>query len=212
MRSFVPVLIGLATVAVAQNSTTDCITAFSSCYDFESSNGNVCSSQASTCKDKCAMNQSNCLSSGTSKAVCSSAYDACVGATSSSVVSLDCLASVIPCYTGDGSVDNTCDSKIGNCKTACSALTDICNSTENDNSELCQSKLTQCLGADKATAPSTSCIEVAENAYLNGTADNQSGSLIAQCKQTWYVGLLSRRSLANGSQWCPQGCLSCRRR
>ncbi|THZ84069.1 hypothetical protein D6C84_04455 [Aureobasidium pullulans] len=209
--SFVPVLIGLATVAVAQNSTTDCITAFSSCYDFESSNGNVCSSQASTCKDKCAMNQSNCLSSGTSKAVCSSAYDACVGATSSSVVSLDCLASVIPCYTGDGSVDNTCDSKIGNCKTACSALTDICNSTENDNSELCQSKLTQCLGADKATAPSTSCIEVAENAYLNGTADNQSGSLIAQCKQT--CGVLKDACLAGGDDSVAAGCdsayLSC---
>ncbi|THX86069.1 hypothetical protein D6D05_02617 [Aureobasidium pullulans] len=211
MRSFVPVLIGLATVAVAQNSTTDCITAFSSCYDFESSNGNVCSSQASTCKDKCAMNQSNCLSSGTSKAVCSSAYDACVGATSSSVVSLDCLASVIPCYTGDGSVDNTCDSKIGNCKTACSALTDLCNSTENDNSELCQSKLTQCLGADKATAPSTSCIEVAENAYLNGTADNQSGSLIAQCKQT--CGVLKDACLAGGDDSVAAGCdsayLSC---
>jgi len=159
MRSFVPVLIGLATVAVAQNSTVDCTTSFVACYDFNTSNDNTCSSKASACKDACSTKQSNCLSSGTSSELCASRYDDCVGATSTSNLEVSCLAAVIPCYaSASHDESNACDSKITNCKQTCSSILDICNSTGNDNSELCQKKYSACLGSNNATAPSTSCI------------------------------------------------------
>ncbi|KAI5272402.1 hypothetical protein E4T47_04326 [Aureobasidium subglaciale] len=197
MRYSIPALIGLATVVVAQNSTTDCITAFSKCYDFDSSNGNLCSGQASTCKDLCSTSQSNCLSSGKSKSACSSAYDSCVGATSSSVVSLNCIASVTPCYTGNGSVDNTCDSMLSECKTSCSAIRDICESTGNDNGELCAKKYTTCLGADTVSSPSKSCIAQAEEAYTTGSAFNDLAALVATCKNE--CGVLQDACMTSGN-------------
>lgn len=122
MRSFVPALVGLATVAVAQNVTTDCVTAFSKCYDFDLSNSGACEGQASHCKDSCSQKNAFCLQSGKSSAECQSSYDECIGATSSSVVSINCISSVTPCYTGNSDNDHTCDSKMGECKTACSAV------------------------------------------------------------------------------------------
>lgn len=98
---------------------------------------------------------------------------------------MSCISSVIPCYTGDGSKDNTCDSHITECKTACSALRDICASGSNDNSQLCSEKYNKCLGADEISTPSVSCIKAAEQAYLNGTAENSVSALSATCKQTW---------------------------
>ncbi|KAI5238382.1 hypothetical protein E4T43_07453 [Aureobasidium subglaciale] len=197
MRYSIPALIGLATVVVAQNSTTDCITAFSKCYDFDSSNGNVCGGEASHCKDLCSTGQSNCLSSGKSKSACSSAYDSCVGATSSSIVSLNCIASVTPCYTGNGSVDNSCDSKLSECKTSCSAIRDICESTGNNNDELCAKKYTACLGADTVSSPSTSCIAQAEEAYTTGSAFNELAALVATCKNT--CGVLQDACMTSGN-------------
>ncbi|THX40697.1 hypothetical protein D6D10_03294 [Aureobasidium pullulans] len=197
MRSFVPVLIGLATVAVAQNSTVDCTTSFVACYDFNTSNDNTCSSKASACKDACSTKQSNCLSSGTSSELCASRYDDCVGATSTSNLEVSCLAAVIPCYaSASHDESNACDSKITNCKQTCSAILDICNSTGNDNSELCQKKYSACLGSNNATAPSTSCIAQGEQAYLDNAADNTAASFTATCKQT--CGVLKDACMTSG--------------
>ncbi|THY95953.1 hypothetical protein D6C92_04150 [Aureobasidium pullulans] len=197
MRSFVPVLIGLATVAVAQNSTIDCTTSFVACYDFNTSNDNTCSSKASACKDACSTKQSNCLSSGTSSELCASRYDDCVGATSTSNLEVSCLAAVIPCYaSASHDESNACDSKITNCKQTCSAILDICNSTGNDNSELCQKKYSACLGSNNATAPSTSCIAQGEQAYLDNAADNTAASFTATCKQT--CGVLKDACMTSG--------------
>ncbi|KAH0172290.1 hypothetical protein KCU67_g1791, partial [Aureobasidium melanogenum] len=212
MRSFIPALIGLATVAVAQNSTsTDCISAYTSCYNFGSSNANVCSSQATQCKNRCASSFSNCLSSSNSdRSVCQSKYDVCVGASSSSDASINCLAQVKPCYTDNGSVDNACDSRLGNCKDACGVLNDICRSSSStgDNNELCNGKLSSCLGSDKVSAPSVSCIKSAEQSYLNGTADNVLGAQIAECKQT--CGVLLDACQADGkTPECQASYLGC---
>ncbi|THY03216.1 hypothetical protein D6D03_04535 [Aureobasidium pullulans] len=197
MRSFVPVLIGLATVAVAQNSTVDCTTSFVACYDFNTSNDNTCSSKASACKDACSTKQSNCLSSGTSSELCASRYDDCVGATSTSNLEVSCLAAVIPCYaSASHDESNACDSKITNCKQTCSSILDICNSTGNDNSELCQKKYSACLGSNNATAPSTSCIAQGEQAYLDNAADNTAASFTATCKQT--CGVLKDACMTSG--------------
>ncbi|CAC9895856.1 unnamed protein product [Aureobasidium pullulans] len=197
MRSFVPVLIGLATVAVAQNSTVDCTTSFVACYDFNTSNDNTCSSKASVCKDACSTKQSNCLSSGTSSELCASRYDDCVGATSTSNLEVSCLAAVIPCYaSASHDESNACDSKITNCKQTCSSILDICNSTGNDNSELCQKKYSACLGSNNATAPSTSCIAQGEQAYLDNAADNTAASFTATCKQT--CGVLKDACMTSG--------------
>lgn len=59
-------------------------------------------------------------------------------------------------------------------KDACGVLNDICQSSSStgDNNELCNGKLSSCLGSDKVSAPSVSCIKSAEQSYLNGTADN----------------------------------------
>ncbi|THY59487.1 hypothetical protein D6C97_04065 [Aureobasidium pullulans] len=195
--SFVPVLIGLATVAVAQNSTVDCTTSFVACYDFNTSNDNTCSSKASACKDACSTKQSNCLSSGTSSELCASRYDDCVGATSTSNLEVSCLAAVIPCYaSASHDESNACDSKITNCKQTCSSILDICNSTGNDNSELCQKKYSACLGSNNATAPSTSCIAQGEQAYLDNAADNTAASFTATCKQT--CGVLLDACMTSG--------------
>ena len=56
-------------------------------------------------------------------------------------------------------------------KQACSAILDICNSA-NGSEESCQKNYSACLGANNATAPSSSCIEQGEQAYLNNVADN----------------------------------------
>ncbi|KAK6006990.1 hypothetical protein QM012_005998 [Aureobasidium pullulans] len=208
MRSFIPALIGLATVAVAQNVTTDCVTAFSKCYDFDLSNSGACEGQASHCKDSCSQKNAFCLQSGKSSAECQSSYDQCIGATSSSVVSINCISAVTPCYTGDGSTDNTCDSKIGECKTACSAVRDLCLSSNGNNAALCSEKYNQCLGADEVSAPSVSCIKAAEQAYLNGTAENAVSALSATCKQT--CGVLLDACQTNGkSDSCQNDYLSC---
>lgn len=116
MRSFVPALIGLATVAVAQNSTVDCVTAYTKCYDFDLSNDNVCSSEASSCSDRCSTARSNCMSSGTSQSVCNARFDSCIGVNSTSNLASSCLASVIPCYaSASHDLTNACDSKISDC-------------------------------------------------------------------------------------------------
>jgi hypothetical protein len=185
MRSFIPVLIGLATVAVAQNSTTDCVSAYSKCYNFDTSNANVCSSDAATCKDRCSTSQSNCLSSGASKDDCSTRYNACIGATPDSKIGMSCLSQAVPCYASSShDTTNACDSKLGNCKDACGAIKDLCNSTGNDNSELCSSKYSMCLGANNATVPSTSCMAQGEQAYLDKTPYNTLAAIVATCKNT----------------------------
>ncbi|KAH0035523.1 hypothetical protein KCU78_g2036, partial [Aureobasidium melanogenum] len=209
MRSFVPVLIGLATAAVAQNVTTDCVTAFTKCYDFGFSNSNTCSSEATQCKNRCASNYSNCLQ-GSDRSVCQSKYDVCVGASSSSDASINCLAQAKPCYTNNGSVDNTCDSEIANCKQSCGVLNDICRSSSSTggNDELCNAKLSSCLGSDKVSAPSVSCIKAAEQAYLNGTAENAVSAVSAECKQT--CGVLLDACQADGkSSECQASYLGC---
>lgn len=168
MRSFIPALVGLATVAVAQNVTTDCVTAYTKCYDFNLSNDNVCSSKASACKDSCSTARSNCMSSGSSESVCNSRYDACIGVDSTSNLASSCLASVIPCYaSASHDLTNACDSKIADCKQMCSAVLDLCGS-----SQACQQRYNACLGSNNATVPSSSCIAQAEQAYLNNVADN----------------------------------------
>lgn len=209
MKSFIPALIGLATVAVAQNVTTDCVTAFSKCYDFDLSNSGACEGQASHCKDSCSRAQSNCLTTpGKSSADCQSSYDQCVGATSSSVVSINCISSVIPRYTGNSDNDHATDSMMSECKTACSAVRDLCLSSGGDNAELCSQKYDRCLGVDDVSAPSVSCIKAGEQAYLNGTAENAVGTLVATCKQT--CGVLLDACQTNGkSQGCQDDYLKC---
>ncbi|KAH0274145.1 hypothetical protein KCU91_g5473, partial [Aureobasidium melanogenum] len=196
MRSFIPALIGLATVAVAQNSTVDCVTAYTKCYDFDLSNDNICSSEASACKDSCSTQRSNCMSSGSSQSVCNSRYDTCIGVNSTSNLASSCLAQVIPCYaSASHDLTNACDSKIANCKQACSAILDICNSA-NGSEESCQKNYSACLGANNATAPSSSCIEQGEQAYLNNVADNDAAALTATCKQT--CGVLKDACMTSG--------------
>ncbi|KAI5200102.1 hypothetical protein E4T39_05851 [Aureobasidium subglaciale] len=169
MRSFVPVLIGLATVAVAQNQTTDCITSLTKCYDFNTANTGACAGEVSHCKDLCSSANSNCLSSGSSKDVCSSRYNACVGAVPTSDASVGCLALSLPCYASASHNETNAD---------------VCESTGSDNAELCGQKYSQCLGADKAEAPAKSCMIQAEEAYINNEFDNDAAAEIATCKNT----------------------------
>ncbi|KAG9956948.1 hypothetical protein KCU61_g9450, partial [Aureobasidium melanogenum] len=208
MRSLIPALIGLATVAVAQNSTVDCVTAYTKCYNFDLSNDNVCSSEASSCKDKCSTQRSNCMSGGSSEIVCNARFDSCIGVDSTSNLASSCLAQVIPCYaSASHDLTNACDSKIADCKQACSAILDVCQSGSG-STESCQKNYSACLGSNNATVPSSSCIVQAEQAYINNVADNDAAALTATCKQT--CGVLLDACQANGkSQDCEESYEKC---
>ncbi|KAG9572617.1 hypothetical protein KCV01_g19009, partial [Aureobasidium melanogenum] len=201
-------LIGLATVAVAQNSTVDCVTAYTKCYNFDLSNDNVCSSEASSCKDKCSTQRSNCMSGGSSESVCNARFDSCIGVDSTSNLASSCLAQVIPCYaSASHDLTNACDSKIADCKQACSAILDVCQSGSG-STESCQKNYSACLGSNNATVPSSSCIVQAEQAYINNVADNDAAALTATCKQT--CGVLLDACQANGkSQDCEESYEKC---
>jgi hypothetical protein len=106
-----------------------------------------------------------------------------------------CLAQVIPCYeTASHDLTNACDSKIADCKNACSAILDLCQ--KDGVNSACQQSYSACLGSNNATAPASSCLAQGEQTYLDNAADNTAAAKTATCKQT--CGVLKDACMTSG--------------
>jgi hypothetical protein len=125
MRVAIPVLLGLAGIAAAQ----DCVGQYVTCLD-DGGADNTCESNNAKCKNDCATAYGTCLESGTDAATCMTQYNSCydsftVFTTTSNSAGKDCVSLFSACHDS-GEADNTCNSYNAQCKDKCSTIYGTC--------------------------------------------------------------------------------------
>lgn len=157
-------------------STTDCVSALSSCDSAGVLTGPECSAQDTVCKNACAVIQDTCLTSGDAslKPACLSQYDLCLDS-SSADTALDCVSRASACAAA-GTSASDCAAQNTVCKNSCAVIQDTCRSSGDDSmTPLCTSQFDACLGSYAngtalATSASSSVVPTGTGAVILTTA------------------------------------------